>query len=91
LTEHCIIGHIAQNARSNTYALDISDTAKTALVSPYSPARYVGGWTFRNEHEADARLIGTELRRQLLNHVEKRVDDDDRLGRARRAFGDSSG
>lgn len=50
-------------------------------------ARLFGGWSFSQVRPKDLALLPAELKRRLLEHSLK-SDDEDKRGRARRAFGD---
>jgi len=49
-------------------------------------ARLLGGWTFSRQRPDDRTLISLELKARLLEHSLK-SDDEDKQGRAKRAFG----
>jgi len=48
-------------------------------------ARFFGGWTFSMRHPSGLEKVPTEIKSALWNHV-KDTEDEDKLGRARRAF-----
>lgn len=48
-------------------------------------ARLFGGWHFSKKHSKGLEQVPKELKKRLWEHV-KTTDDDDKLGRARRAF-----
>ncbi|MCX4242033.1 hypothetical protein [Paraliomyxa miuraensis] len=67
-------------------ALDERDLADDSALAE-GAARFLGGWEFRSKRPDDIGLIDPRLARVLLDHVERRTDDEDRLKRARAAFG----
>lgn len=51
-------------------------------------ARFFGGWDFRQRRPDDLRALPPALRKRLLEHCLKRSGDEDRLARAKHAFGE---
>ncbi len=63
----------------------------TNLTEPQTEgaARLFGSWEFRQQRKADLKLLPPELKKTLLDHSLKSVDED-KKGRAQTAFGEQS-
>lgn len=60
--------------------------SKTLVVPQLEgAARFFGGWTFSKTYPKGLKSVPKDIKLQLWNHV-KNTDDEDKLGRASRAF-----
>ena len=80
-TERLLLGYSTKDILKavNSSELNTKQTEGTA--------RLFGGWHFSVQRPDDLQIIPAGLKAQLLNHVETTSDDTDKLGRARKAFG----